>query len=152
MTKYRVLIPDEHYSILEFEDENLPGIAVVNTALKGFEPKEVFCWQLSIIIDLQDLIENGMPSAKEVQVIDEFGDYLDKEIKGAEEGKPNALFLARVTWNSTRQLIWRVYNPEISHHFLQYIIAENSSPRSFDYRIDKDEDWGFTDWYLSEWK
>ncbi|WP_197091655.1 DUF695 domain-containing protein [Sphingobacterium endophyticum] len=93
MTKYRVLIPDEYYSILEFEDENLPGIAVVNTALKGFEPKEVFCWQLSIIIDLQDLIENGMPSAKEVQVIDEFGDYLDKEIKGADEGKPNALFL-----------------------------------------------------------
>ena len=49
MTKYRVLKPDEHYSILEFEDENLPGIAVVNTALKGFEPKEVFCWQLSIL-------------------------------------------------------------------------------------------------------
>lgn len=61
--------------------------------MKGFEPKEIFCWQLSIIIDLQDLIENGMPSAKEVQVIDEFGDYLDKEIKGADKAKPNALFL-----------------------------------------------------------
>ena len=61
-----------------------------------------------------------MPSAKEIQFIDEFGDYLDKEIKGADEGKPNALF-------------------------------QNSSPRPFDYRIYKDVNWGFTDWYLKEW-
>lgn len=82
-----------------------------------------------------------MPSRSEVEVIDNYGDYLDNEIKGPDKEKPNALFLARITWNKTRELIWRVYNPEISNSFLQEIITANSSPRQFDYRIDPDDNW-----------
>jgi len=44
-------------------------------------------------------------------------------------------------WNKTPELIWRVYDPEISNSFLQEIILPNSSPRQFDYRIDPDDNW-----------
>lgn len=150
MTDYKVLIPDEFYSLLNFEQDDLPGVAVVNTALREFEPKIVFAWHLSIMIDLDDLINNGMPSKSEVKVIDKYGDYLDNEIKGPNKEKPNALFLARITWNKTRELIWRVYYPEISNSFLQEIITANSSSRQFDYRIDPDNKWELAKWHLTD--
>lgn len=34
MKDFKVLIPDENYSILNFEHQDLPGVAVVNTALR----------------------------------------------------------------------------------------------------------------------
>lgn len=151
MTDYRVIIPEEHYHILKFKQDNLPGVAVINDALKEFEPKIVFSWHLSIMFDLEDLVNNGMPSKQEQVVIDAYGDLLDSDIKGANKEKPNALFLARITWNKTRELIWRVYDPEIAHKYLQQIIADNSSPREFDYRIDPDEEWKLAKWHLTNW-
>ncbi|WP_293953794.1 MULTISPECIES: hypothetical protein [unclassified Sphingobacterium] len=82
MTDFKVILLDESYSLLNFQQDGLPGVAVVNTSLKEFEPKIVFAWHLSIMIDLEDLIDNGMPSKSEVEVIDKYGDYLDIEIKG----------------------------------------------------------------------
>lgn len=152
MTDFKVIIPDETYSLLNFRTDDLPGVAVVNTALKEFEPKIVFAWHLSIMIDLDDLIDNGMPSKSEVEVIDKYGDYLDNEIKGENKNRPNALFLARITWNKTRELIWRVYDPEISNIFLQEIITSNSSPRQFEYRIDPDDNWELAKWHLTDWE
>ena len=102
MKEFKVLIPTEHYSILNFKQNDLPGVAVVNTSLRAFEPKEVFAWHLSIMLELQDLGDNGMPTASEVEVVDNFGDFLDDKIKGEDKDKPNALFLARITWNATR--------------------------------------------------
>ncbi|MGJ1435123.1 DUF695 domain-containing protein [Sphingobacterium siyangense] len=152
MTEFKVIIPDESYSLLNFRQDDLPGVAVVNTALKEFEPKIVFSWHLSIMIDLYDLIDNGMPSKSEVEVIDNYGDYLDNEIKGKNKKRPNALFLARITWNKTRELIWRVYDPEVSNSFLQEIITSNSSPRQFEYRIDPDDNWELAKWHLTDWE
>ena len=152
MTEYQVIIPDEEYQLLNFKTDNLPGIAVVNSALKKFEPRIVFNWHLSIIIDLEDLIENGMPSLPEQAIIDAYGDLLDGNIKGPDKEKPNALFLARITWNKTRQLIWRVCDPKPAHDYLQEIILQNSSPRQFDYRMSQDNGWEFTKWHLNEWQ
>ena len=151
VTDYRVIIPDEHYQILNFRQDNLPGIAVINSALKSFEPRIVFSWHLSIMFDLEELINNGMPSKKEREIIDPYGDLLDNNLKGPNKEKPNALFLARITWNKTRELIWRVYDPEIVHKYLQQIISDNSSPRQFDYRIDPDDEWKLTEWHLKDW-
>jgi len=147
MSEYRVIIPDENYQILEFEQENLPGVAVVNSSLKRFEPKEVFSWHCSLMLELENLIENGMPSKEEIEIIDEFGDYLDRMIKVNDE-HPNALFLARITWNGTRELIWRVFDPEVTNEFLSKLINNNNNSREFDYRIDLDEDWKLAEWHL----
>jgi len=151
VTDYKVIIPDEYYQLLKFKQDDLPGIAVVNSALKEFEPKIVFNWHLSIMFELEGLIKNGMPSRKERSIIDAYGDMLDDNIKGPDKARPNALFLARITWNKTRELIWRVYNPEIVNDYLQQIISDKSYPRKFDYRIDPDNEWKLTQWHLSDW-
>lgn len=150
MKDYRVYIPDEHYTLLKFEQDNLPGIASINTGLKGFEPKVVFEWHLSIIIDFEELIENGMPSPKEQQVLETFEEELQALITGVNPEKPNALYLGRITWNATRQILWRVYNPELVNEELQKIIEQKSYPRRFDYRMESDKEWKLTEWHLQD--
>jgi len=148
--QYRVVIPEAKYRIIEFVQEGFPGVGFINISLRDFEPKAVFVWHLSIMINLEDLIEIGMPSKKEREVIDEFESRLDLLLKGPDANKPNALFLSRITWNETRELMWRIYNPELANQILQTIIDENQSPRQFDYRMDCDEKWKLAEWVLKE--
>jgi hypothetical protein len=151
MTKqpeFKVIIPQENYSIVEFKRDNLPAIAVINTAIKDFEPKIIFGWHLSIILDFNEMVENGMPSKQEQAIVDSFGDKLNALIKGEDKTKPNALFVGRITWNKTRQFIWRVHNPEIANNTLKQIIDSKDYPRHFDYRMQSDQTWDFAKGYF----
>ena len=150
MRYYRVIIPDEKPRIIDFVQDGFHGIAYINKSLIDFEPKEVFGWHLSIMFDLEETGDNGMPSIKERELLDEYGEKLDINIKGQDKEKPNALFLGRITWNKTRELIWRVHDPEAINNYLQKIIVDDSSPRSFDYRIDPDVDWKLAEWHLEK--
>lgn len=149
MSEYRVIIPEEKFAILDFRQDDLPGIMVVNESLIGFEPKVVFAWHLSLMIQFSDLADNGMPTREEREVVDQFGDQLDAEFKGPETEKPNALFLARITWNETRELIYRVFDPEPINQFLMEMINRKSYPRPYDFRIDPDEEWKLAQWHLT---
>lgn len=147
MKKLRVVIPEEKPQLIEFIREELPGIAYVNTALRDKSLHEVFVWHLSIVIELQDPIDNGMPSIAERELVDPFGDELAKKICG-DTIKPNALFLARITWNATRELIFRVYEPEVVNDYLQTLISIRNYPRELDYRMEEDFEWDKTKFYL----
>ena len=153
MTDYRVVIPEERYQIIEFRQKDLPGVGVINESLCNFEPKIVFSWHLSLMIDeIESLIDNGMPSVEERLVVDSFGESLDSVFKGDDQEKPNALFLGRITWNGTRELIYRVFDPEPPHLYLKRVIEESTNPRGFDYRIDDDPEWKLAKWHLTAGK
>ncbi|MCK0115022.1 DUF695 domain-containing protein [Gelidibacter sp. F63206] len=148
MKEFKVHIPKEHYQIINFEKEALPAIGVINISLVDFEPKEIFSWHCSLILDFEDFIDNGMPTKEQVLVADKFEDFLDDKIKGENKEKPNALFLGRVTWNKTRQLLWRVYDPELTSQFLRSTIENKKYPLNFDFNISIDEEWAYAKWYL----
>lgn len=144
----RVIIPKEDFLIIEFKNNNMPGIAVVNVALKDSKLKEVFSWNCSILIALEDVDENGMPSKEELKILEEFERYLNSNIIGEDTQKQNAVFFCRDTCDSTRQLIWKVYDPKIANQFLENLIEQNNYPLEFDYRIEEDKNWKITEWYL----
>ena len=144
--EYRVEIPEEEYSVMEWEESELPCVAMINSALKDFEPKIVFSWHLVVEIDLHELIDNGMPSQEEREIVDPFCDQLDKEIKFG----GNALFLARETWNGLRTYIWRVYSPEIANEHLKYLLEYKKYPRPFEYRMEQDKEWEKAQWYVDQ--
>ena len=144
----RVVTPEEEYGILEWKEEGLPCIGVLNSALKNFEPKKIFSWHLSLIIDYRELIDNGMPSQKERDIVDPFCDQLDAEIKAG----GNALFLIRETWNGTRRMVWRVYDPEIANQHLQFLLEHHKYPREFDYHMEQDMEWEQAKWYFEQIK
>jgi len=139
----RIVLPEDSYSILEWDQEGLPCICVLNTALKNFEHKKIFGWHLSVIIDFEDIVDNGMPSEEEREIVDPFCDQLEEDIKAG----GNALFLVRETWNKTRRLVWRVYNPDIADQHLKYIIDNHKNIRPFDYRMVQDLEWEQVEWY-----
>ena len=101
------------------------------------------------MLQCEDLILKGMPSQAERDVIDPYGDLLDAAFKGDNPDKPNALFLARITWNKTRELIYRVFDPEPANQYLVNVIETKTHPRQFDYRIDHDPEWKLAEWPLN---
>lgn len=148
MKEYRVVVPKQHFYVVTFDQDDMPAVAVINGGLVGFEPKVVFGWHLSLMLDFEDLIENGMPSVAERAIVDPWEDVLTEAVHGSEPDKPNALFLARITWNETRELIYRIYEPEPVHRYLQGLIETGDHPRPFDYRIDPDPEWELAKWHL----
>ncbi|MEM1189739.1 MAG: DUF695 domain-containing protein [Pseudomonadota bacterium] len=141
----RVILPEEAFTLIQYHEQGLPCIAMVNSALLGFDHKELFRWHLSVIIDFDEVIDKGMPSEEEREIVDPFCAQLEEKIKAG----GNALFLIRETWNKTRRLVWMVYDPEIAHQQLQHIIEHHIHPRPFDYRMEDDREWKQPDWYFS---
>jgi len=143
---YNVVIPKEVYTLVEFRQRDLPGFATINSALKEFEPKIVFSWHLSVLIRCEQLVENQLPSPDEQNLLYEFEDKLARPIKA----NGNALFLARVTHDAHREIIWRVHDPEAVESVLHGVLDAKNYPREFEYRMDQDPRWEKTVWYLGK--
>jgi len=142
--EYGVIIPDEVFRIVRWFEDDLPAICVVNQSLDNFEPKTVFAWHLSIVIDCKNLANNGMPTPNEKDILDRISKHFDENIKV----DSNALFLARITWNGAQELLYRVCNPEITNDFLVNISNSNKNIREFEFRIDHDRDWKLAEYFL----
>ena len=83
-----------------------------------------------------------------MKAVDPFCNQLEKEIKAG----GNALFLVRETWNRTRRLVWRVYDPDIAQQHLQYIVNHHLHPRPFDWSMEQDPAWEHAQWYFEQLK
>ena len=145
LSEYLQIIDGEY----EVTDNFGAHLSIKVKALKALKEDEMKDKNFELSASL--LNENGMPSRQEVEVIDSFGDELDEAIKGPDLEKPNALFLVRITWNGTRELIWRVFDPEVANSYLQEILNSNNYVRPFDYRMEEDESWELTKWHLKEY-
>lgn len=152
MKNLRVYIPDENLWCVEFIQEGHKGIAEINKSLIEFEPKEVFRWHLSLLLELDQVDDNGFPVEAEEQVLLKLLAKYRAIAKGENAVKPNALFLANITWNKTVEMIWRVCRPEQIHQTLTAILAEKDYLRPFDYRIDDDVNWELAEWHLGALK
>ncbi len=146
--EYHVVIPEERFTLIRSSKKELPAVISVNSALYGFEPKIIFRWHLSILFTLKDQIGNGMPTKEETDLLYAYEDQLSATLRGPRAEKPNALFLATITWNGTREVLYRVYDPEPANDALQQICRENSTPRGFDFTMEPDPEWKSAEWLL----
>jgi hypothetical protein len=137
--------PEPEYALFETSREELPAIVVVNAALQSFPHPDVFAWHLSILISANEMAEQGMPISAESEVIGAVGD----EIEAAVLADSNALFLARETWNGTRQLVYLVHDPDTANEALQVLIAQPAPKREWDFRMDHDPSWSLAEPYLA---
>jgi hypothetical protein len=149
LTELNVSIPQANFSVINFNRENIPGIAVIDISIKDFEPKEFFGWHLSIVMNFKNFNENGMPSKQDVALVNSFGERLDWLIKGEDKSKPNALFVGRITWNKTRQFIWRIHQHNITNLALTQLIEKKDYPREFEYKLENDEAWNLVQDYFN---
>ena len=145
--EYKVIIPDDFFSVFKFIQEDSLGVAAINTALRGLEHKVVFGWHLSVMLHFDNVRKNGLPNEKDHKKIENFENELGRLINLDSE-KPNGVFLGRITWNKTAELIWRVHNPKETNKIIQRILKEKLYPFPFDYRIDPDANWNLAEWHL----
>jgi len=139
----RIVVPEPHYTLFDTQRSGLPEVIVVNDALLKFVEIEVFPWHLCIIIEAKDLVENGMPSPAESSLLLAVGDELEKTVLDGrtQQGATNALFLARSTWNKTRELLFQVHDPEIAHSALQVLLNSRKWEREWQYKMSNDKSW-----------
>lgn len=142
--KLTIIMPEEEGFIVEFEQDNLPGIAVINQNLEDEKLRKVFRWHASIVIYFDELIINGMPNEKSNQLANTFEDEVRSIL--IEKVKPIGLWLSNITWNKRKEIIFRVYDPEALDTFLTKKIKKNSLSLDFDYEILDDPNWEKAKW------
>ena len=135
-----VKIPKEKFAVVESSADDKPAIIVVNTSLRKFKHKELYGWTCSLVIQFKETSMNGMPTIDESNLVYDYTEKLDKAIKG-DSTQPNAVYLARITWNGTCEVIWQVKDPKVVHEYLGCIIKNKTYPRELDYKIEFDEKW-----------
>jgi hypothetical protein len=139
----RVVVPEAHYTLFDTQRAGSPEIIVVNDALLKFVQIGVFPWHLCITMEAQELIENGMPSPVESELLFTIGDEIEQTVLNGrtEHDSENALFLARSTWNATRELLFQVHDPEVAHSALQQLLNGRSWKRHWEYKMSSDKVW-----------
>ena len=143
-----VHIPEGQYAVAEYTVDNHLAIGFINTALQDFKFKEVFSWYLSIIIDYKELSISGLPTNDEFEKVSKFFDFLDEHLTG-DPAKPNALFVARESYNGLCHLVFYVYDPEVANTFLQKEIKIKRFDREFEFLMERDVEWKHSEWYLN---
>lgn len=143
---YQAVIPEETHTLVEFQKNHLPGVATINASLRDFEPKQWFPWHLSVMVEALELGEFNMPTPFEQQTLYDFEDEIEPFIKAGD----NALFLARVTNNGWRELVYRIRDPKPVNDYLQALIRDNKAIRPFEYRMGADSDWAQAAWFIQE--
>lgn len=148
MTHTKFVVPEASYTVIQREDEGAAVYAAVNTTLATLESeqRQLFSWQLSLILELQTEDNKGLTLPEEAKEIEPFCQQLEADLR--KDG--NAIPLARITWRKTRELLFRVYNPVKADELIKSIIDAESNPRPFSYAIDPDEEWKLTDIYLKQ--
>ena len=146
--KISINLPTEDIVMLDFTQDDEPGIAHINKALKTFiagEGKKAFTWHLSLIITYKDQIEDKMPSKEEHKKLVKFQQALDAKLKIDN----NAIFLASITHNGYRELVWRIHNPYPANDTVHDIIEAEAHPQPFDFTLEEDKDWQSAQWHIN---
>jgi hypothetical protein len=138
-----VVIPKPHYTLFDSKRDGLPEVIVVNEALLSFAHSVVFPWHLCVTLEASEIIENGMPSPKESELLFKLGDEIESTVLNArtDRGAENAVFLARSTWNKIRQLLFQVHDPEVADAELQGLMNSRKWERHWDYKMQEDQGW-----------
>ena len=130
-------IPRESLLVIQAVTEGLPDIWIVNRALDGFAPRAELAWHLSIIVEMAEANAVGIPTPTEQEVLGALGEELRRKL----QADGNAAFLASITWNGTRQLVFRVRDPERANAFLTPLVDDPSPVRQMEYRMEEDPAW-----------
>jgi hypothetical protein len=138
-------IPTESFLVAQGMSDGLPDLWIVNSAWSDLRPKQAFAWHLSIIVECKDITENRLPTQEEGQVLADLGDVFDQNLTR----DLNAVRLGRITWNGTRQFLYRVRDPKAANAYLQTVIASKTQIREFDFRMEADPDWLLAERYLA---
>ena len=147
MRTVKIILPQERFTGVDMRIDGKPFVGVLNEGLLVFGYKDVFGWYLSLIIDYEKTVENGMPDRNDTYRMQTFSDELTKGLSG-DPDHPNALFLGRVTGDGYTQIMWYINNPDTADKYLKGLIDSNNYPLDFGYEMTSDLQWDEAAYWL----
>lgn len=96
------------FSGLQGEKDGRPLVAIIDMSLRDEKTRAAFPWYLGISTQLTDPTQDGLPKAQEESALNDWEDSLEKEIAA----ECRFVYVGRVTWNSTRTLLYYVDKPD----------------------------------------
>lgn len=121
------------------------GLAVlaVNDGVRSFKQRGFFPWHLTISIQMVETGEGHLPTPQEEEILAATGQPLEQLVLGDSNayGEPNALYLARSSWNAIRELVFRVHDAETMGAVLSAATQQPIWQRHWSYTQERDDDW-----------
>ena len=129
--------PKSYYTLIETSRGPDPAIVVVNSSLRTFAGRNRFLWHLRIEISCRLIGQNVMPAAEESETLY----VIEKKMETRLARNNNAIFVSRVTCRGSRELSFRVHNPQLANDSLQELLDAPTQSRDWNYRMERDPEW-----------
>lgn len=75
-----VCVPEPHFTLFNAQRDGMPEVIVVNDALLTFPHHELFPWHLRVRLEAKEIVEDGMPSPAESEILFEIGDAIEAAV------------------------------------------------------------------------
>jgi hypothetical protein len=126
----------EQFSVFQGELDGHPLVAMIDMSLRDCESKASFPWFLSVSIPLINPNKNGLNSDNDASALNAWEDSLETAITA----ECRFVYIGRVTWNGSREVLYYVDKPET----LERRLKEPGSAlrtRAFAFRCERDDRW-----------
>ena|SRR5688572_24037528 len=123
------------YTGFDFEVENFPASAIINTDLKLLADKEQYCYAVFIALVPDNYDEDGRPTPEEY----DFLNTIEKEIMGYLENQTRTLHVGHTTIYRARQIIFYTRDSELVESYLEHYLP--STGRESGFEIEMDPEW-----------
>ena len=132
------------FTVMQGEREGHPLFAMIDTSRRDSKLQAGFPWFLSIKTTLTAPTKDGLPTDQEATALNDWEDALEKELSGACQ----FVYVGRVTWNGTRELLYYVDKPDTVVPRLGKL-AGGHPVRPFRIQHERDAQWTKVSMYLS---
>ncbi len=138
-----VTLPAPNCLTFEAKRDGKDEIILVNEALLSFVHTSIFPWYLSITLNAKEVVDNGMPSASENELLFAIGDVIEETVLSnlTETGAINAQFLSRSTRDGVRELSFYVHDPKIMRTAIEALVVSRPWERAWNYQMAHDPQW-----------
>jgi len=126
----------ESWSVKNFSDKGNDYMSRFNSWLWNFTNKDKYIYQVGITIAFKTKTENGFPTKKESQQLDEIEDKLYDEM----HAKHETIFTGLITGNNMREFVLYTVDSKIMKPALEKILREFNE-YVFQINIQEDKKW-----------
>jgi len=123
------------YTGFEFEVDDFPASAIINTTLKDMADKSDFPYAVFIALVPDKHDEFGHPTPEEYDFLNE----IEKEMISYLEHQTNTVHIGHTTIYRARQIIFYTRDREQVESYLEHYLP--TSGRESDFEIEEDPEW-----------
>ena len=133
------IYPGEQFTVGQIDTDEGIGFVNVNQAYENYPNKKYYPWCAQLLLEFKDKNENGHPTDKEAEILNELEDKIESFLKRNHK----VHFIGRITRKDFRDLIYYIDEPRLDQEETKTFFDEINSLRGVNFNLDKDPDWNF---------